>query len=47
MILARRQDAMQAIKTYNGVKLDGRPLRIEHVDGCAGAAVTLASGDPR
>ena len=43
VILARRQDAVQAIKTYNSVKLDGRPLRIELVGGAPGG-VTLSSG---
>ena len=31
MIFADRQAATQAIKSYNGVKLDGKPLRIELV----------------
>jgi len=47
VIFARRQDAVQAIKTYNGVKLDGKPLQIELVGG-AGAAppggMMLSSG---
>ena len=38
VIFADRQAATQAIKSYNGVKLDGKPLRIELVGGAPGAA---------
>jgi len=44
VIFAERRDAIQAIKTYNGVKLDGRPLQIELVGGGKGGGVTLSSG---
>jgi hypothetical protein len=44
VIFANRQSAMQAIKSYNGVKLDGKPLRIELVGGGAGGGVVLSSG---
>lgn len=44
VIFANRQSAMQAIKSYNGVKLDGKPLRIELVGGAAGGGVVLSSG---
>lgn len=44
VIFAERRDAIQAIKTYNGVKLDGRPLQIELVGGAASGGLTLSSG---
>jgi len=44
VVFAERRDAVQAIKTYNGVKLDGRPLQIELVGGAASGGLTLSSG---
>lgn len=43
VVFANKRDAVQAIKTYNGVKLDGRPLQIELIGGAPGG-MTLSSG---
>mgnify|MGYP000506870786 CR=1 FL=1 len=43
VVFANKRDAVQAIKTYNGVKLDGRPLQIELIGG-APSGMTLSSG---
>ena len=44
VIFADRQAATEAIKSYNGVKLDGKPLRIELVGGAPGGGRVLSSG---
>lgn len=35
VVFARRSDALAAIKKYNNMKLDGKPLQIELVGTCS------------
>ena len=44
VIYASKQQAERALKQYNGVALDGQPMKIELVDADAPGAGTLSSG---
>ena len=44
VVFRRAQDAQAAVRKYNGVKLDGKPMRIEEIGG---GPTTLPSGGQR
>ena len=47
MIFERREDAIAAVRKYNNLQLDNKPMKIELIEGGAGRAAssrTLSSG---
>lgn len=47
VIFEKKQDAIQAIKKYNGVQLDGRPMNIELVNGSSAPTQQQTSQGPQ
>lgn len=43
MVYPRRSDAFQALKKYNNVLLDGRPMRLEILGGSNTSEVPLSA----
>lgn len=37
VIFERREDALSALKKYNNLSLDGKPMKIELIEAAAGA----------
>ena len=48
MVFERREDAIAAVRKYNNLQLDNKPMKIELIEGGAGraggGARTLSSG---
>ena len=44
VVFVNREDALSAIKRYNNVALDGKPMQIELGRSSAGSSIALSSG---